>query len=79
MRYCQEIVHTHENRYGSPCLQPTVQGTDRCIKHQTREQNLQRLYSHLVKRVFDQYGITIDEKWEQRVLSGEHDVPLPRD
>ncbi len=35
------------------------------------------LYSHLVKRVFDEYGIQIMAEWEQRVLNGEHDIPLP--
>jgi FKBP-type peptidyl-prolyl cis-trans isomerase (trigger factor) len=40
-------------------------------------EQLQKLYSHLVKRVSDQYGITIDAEWGQRVVNGEHDVPIP--
>lgn len=38
---------------------------------------LRVLYSHLKKRVFDEYGIDITPEWELRVLSGEHDAPLP--
>lgn len=39
--------------------------------------NISKLYSMLVKRVADQWGVHIDQDWEQRVLVGEHDVPTP--
>lgn len=40
---------------------------------------MHKLYSHLVKRIRDEYGIEIDREWGRRVLNGEHDVPLPGD
>lgn len=39
--------------------------------------DLEKLYKHLVKRIFDEYAIEITEVWEKSVLNGEHDVPLP--
>ncbi len=49
----------------------------RIAELEAERDRLGKLYSHLVKRVFDQYGLIIDSVWEKRVLSGEHDVPIP--
>ena len=48
------------------------------VRRGYEENELRRLYAHLVKRVADEYGTFVDAEWESRVLSGEHDVPLPR-
>lgn len=46
------------------------------LEVQERGRNAVRLYVHLKKRVFDEFGIDISEEWEEKVLAGEHDVPL---
>jgi UDP-N-acetylenolpyruvoylglucosamine reductase len=46
--------------------------------HEEYTRSLEKLYRHLVKRVFDEFGIDITIEWEDRVMAGEYDVPLPR-
>ena len=38
---------------------------------------LARLYGHLKKRIFEERGILITDDWEQKVMGGAHDLPLP--
>ncbi len=35
------------------------------------------LYTHVKKRLSDEFTIELTSDWENRVLKGEHDVPLP--
>ena len=40
---------------------------------------MEQLYLHVKKRLFDEFGIELTHAWENRVMKGEHGVPLPFD
>lgn len=44
---------------------------------QNEHDALRRLYTHVKKRLSDEFGVELNAEWEARVVCGERDVPLP--
>jgi len=62
-----------------------VEDEDRCDREiiisapsaQVEDQGVERVWRHLVKRMYDECGSTKADEFIRRVESGEHDVPSP--